>query len=116
VPGRSSNPILGGADRYFDPTAFALPAAGFYGDLGRNTLIGPGLASTDLSVGKRFRVGGRVDLQFRAELFNAFNRRNLAIPSQRTVFTSTGAVGSAGRITATTTSARQLQFGLRMGF
>jgi hypothetical protein len=116
VAGASNNPVLGGPDRYFDPAAFALPDAGFYGDLGRNTLIGPGLATTDLSLGKRFDLGSDVRLQFRAEVFNLFNRANFAIPSQRTVFTSSGAVGSAGRITSTTTSARQVQLGLKLVF
>jgi hypothetical protein len=116
VAGRSHNPVVGGPDRYFDATAFSLPEAGFYGDLGRNTLIGPGLATTDVSLNKRFVLGGRMHVQVRAEVFNVFNRPNLAIPSQRTVFTSTGPVGSAGRITATTTSARQLQFGVKLTF
>ena len=116
VPGASSNPILGGPDRYFDPAAFALPAAGFYGNLERNTLIGPGLATTDVSLNKRFDVGGDAKLQFRVEVFNLFNRANFAIPSSRTVFTSTGPVGSAGRITSTTTSARQVQLGLKVTF
>ena len=40
--------------RYYDPSAFSLPAAGFYGNLGRNTLIGPGLAMLDVSLNKRF--------------------------------------------------------------
>ena len=79
-------------------------------------MIGPGLATTDLSLNKRFEVGDRVVLQFRTEVFNVFNRANFSIPSSRTVFTSTGPVGSAGRITTTTTSARQLQLGLKMTF
>jgi len=57
-----------------------------------------------------------VRAQFRAETFNLFNRPNFAIPSQRTVFSSTGPVGSAGRITATTTSVRRIQFGLKVVF
>jgi hypothetical protein len=114
--GASNNPILGGPDRYYDPAAFALPDAGFFGDLGRNTLIGPGLATTDLSLSKRFDMGSSMKLRFRAEVFNLFNRANFAIPSQRTVFTSSGAVGSAGRITSTTTSARQVQLGLKLTF
>lgn len=116
VPGASSNPVLGGPDRYFDPSAFALPEAGFYGNLARNTLIGPGLATTDLSINKRFEVGRGAGLQLRVEIFNLFNRANFAIPSQRTVFTSTGPVGSAGRITSTTTSARQMQLGIKLMF
>ncbi|HET8548814.1 MAG TPA: TonB-dependent receptor, partial [Bryobacteraceae bacterium] len=116
VAGRSANPILGGPDRYYDPTAFALPAEGFYGNLGRNTLIGPGLVMVDLSLNKRFRITERVGLQFRTEMFNALNRPNFAIPTQRTVFSSSGPVGSAGRITSTLTSARQLQFGAKLVF
>lgn len=116
VDGRTNNPILGGPDRYYDPSAFALPAAGFYGNLGRNTLIGPGLTMMDMSVNKRFRLSDRVDLQFRTEMFNSLNHPNFAIPSQRTVFSSAGPVGSAGRITTTQTSARQLQLGLKLIF
>jgi hypothetical protein len=116
APGASNNPILGGPDRYFDPSAFTLPEAGFYGNLGRNTLTGPGLANVDLSLSKRFRLTEGAALQFRAEAFNLFNRPNFAIPSQRTVFSGAGRVGSAGRITSTTTPARQLQFGLKLTF
>jgi hypothetical protein len=116
VAGRSTNPILGGPDRYFDASAFALPAAGFFGNLGRNTLIGPGLGMLDLSVNKRFRITERIAVQFRTEIFNSLNRPNFAIPSARTAFTSSGVVGSAGRITSTVTSARQIQLGLKVVF
>lgn len=116
VAGRSNNPVLGGPDRYFDSTAFALPEAGFFGNLGRNTLVGPGLVMADISINKRFRISERVSAQFRTEMFNSLNHPNFAIPSARTVFTSTGPVGSAGRITSTLTSARQLQLGLKLTF
>ncbi len=116
VAGRGANPVLGGPDRYFDPAAFVLPAAGLYGNLGRNTLIGPGLAMVDVSLNKRFRLSERLNLQFRTEMFNSLNHPNFAIPSQRTVFSSSGAVGSAGRITSTLTSSRQLQLGLKLVF
>jgi hypothetical protein len=114
--GSGNNPILGGPDRYFDPSAFVLPEAGFFGNLGRNTLIGPGLFTIDLSVNKRFQPSERMTVQFRVEMFNALNRPNFSIPSQRTVFSSSGAVGSAGRITSTQTSARQLQLGVKVIF
>jgi hypothetical protein len=116
VAGRSNNPILGGPDRYFDSSAFTVPEAGVFGNLGRNTLIGPGLVMVDMSVNKRLRITDRVEAQFRAEMFNALNRPNFAIPSQRTVFSNSGPVGSAGRITSTATSARQLQLGLKLVF
>ncbi len=116
VPGRSSNPVKGGPVQYFDPTAFALPAPGYYGNLGRNTLIGPGLISIDGAINKSFLFGERSRLQLRAEVFNIPNRANFAIPSQRNVFTTTGPVASAGLITNTLTTSRQIQLGARFDF
>jgi hypothetical protein len=116
VNGRSNNPILGGPNKYFDPAAFALPAPGYYGTLGRNTLIGPGLIALDLAANKTFRLREHLNLQFRTEVFNSLNHPNFSIPSQRTAFSSTGPVGSAGLITTTKTSSRQLQFGLKLTF
>jgi carboxypeptidase family protein/TonB-dependent receptor-like protein len=116
VAGNSINPILGGPNKYFDPSAFALPAPGYYGNLGRNTLIGPGLGALDLAANKTFRLRERLNLQFRTEVFNFLNHPNFSVPSQRTIFSSTGAVGSAGLITTTRTSSRQLQFGLKLTF
>lgn len=116
VVGRSSNPIKGGPVQYFDPTAFSLPAAGYYGNLGRNTLIGPGLASVDTALAKNFRFSDRARLQLRAEVFNLPNRPNFGIPSQRNVFTTTGRVASAGTITTTLTPSRQIQLGARFDF
>jgi hypothetical protein len=117
VPGRNSNPIRGGAVQYFDPTAFALPTAGFFGNLGRNTMIGPGLISIDGAVNKTIAIGERAHVQLRGEVFNIPNRPNWDIPSQRNVFATGGArVGSAGVITSTLTSSRQIQLGARLDF
>jgi hypothetical protein len=117
VPGRSSNPIKGGPVQYFDPTAFSLPAPGYFGNLGRNTMIGPGLVSIDGAVNKSFAFGDRARLQLRGEVFNIPNRPNFDIPSQRNVFSTGGArVGSAGVITSTLTSSRQIQLGARFEF
>ncbi|SEB58543.1 TonB-dependent Receptor Plug Domain [Terriglobus roseus] len=116
-PGRSSNPIKGGPVQYFDPTAFALPTPGFFGNLGRNTMIGPGLVSIDGALNKSFAFGERARLQLRGEVFNIPNRPNFGIPSQRNVFATGGArVGSAGVITSTLTSSRQIQLGARFEF
>jgi hypothetical protein len=116
VPGMSTNPILGDPARYFDPSSFVLQPAGFYGNLGRNTLIGPGLAKVDFSLNKRFPVTERLGLELRAEAFNLFNHPNFSIPSQRAVFSGVNSttglgipVASAGLITTTQTSSRQLQ-------
>ncbi len=115
-PGASNNPIRGGPDQYFSPGAFCLPAAGFYGNLGRNTLIGPGLMMLTPSLSKQFLISEKIRLQFRSEFFNILNHPNFAAPSSRVVYNNSGLVGSAGLITATTTSARQIQFGLKLSF
>jgi len=110
-PGASSNPALGGPDRYFDETAFELQPENTRGTLGRNTLIGPGLVSVDASVGKSFSLGESRSLLFRAEVFNLPNHPNFATPSGQIAFTPT-----AGRITSTVTTSRQIQLGLKFTF
>jgi hypothetical protein len=114
--GANPNPILGGPDLYFDPLAFELQPAGFTGNLGRNTLIGPGLANSDLSLVKLFKLSEHRSLQFRAEAFNVFNRANFGIPL-RVLFDARGnRIGSAGKIQNTVTPSRQIQFGLKFAF
>lgn len=122
VPGKSQNPILGSPDQWFDPTAFARPTPGFYGNLGRNTLIGPGLVNFDLVLVRRFPVTERANVQFRAEVFNLFNHANFGLPNLAPIIQdSTKPAGwsynpSAGRIGSTTTNSRQIQFGLKLTF
>jgi hypothetical protein len=107
--------ILGTPAQWFNPAAFLAPpnGSGFYGNLGRDTLIGPGLATWDLSFLKETRIRERSTLQFRAELFNILNRANFNTPNA-IVFTPTGASPTAGVITSTSTTARQVQFGLKL--
>ncbi len=107
--------ILGGPNQWFNPAAFLAPVngSGFYGNLGRDTLLGPGLATWDLSFLKDTRLGERMNLQFRAELFNVLNRANFNTPNA-IVFTPTGVSPTAGVITSTATSSRQIQFGLKL--
>ncbi len=108
---------LGGADLFYDPCAFELQEAGYYGNLGRNTVIGPGLTTFDFALVKNTAVGEGRDLQFRWEVFNLFNRANFALPNLTAFLAASGAAsGSAGRITSTVTSARQMQFGLKYTF
>ncbi|MBI4474901.1 MAG: TonB-dependent receptor [Acidobacteria bacterium] len=117
-PGFSNNPILGGPDRYWDINAFELPPVNERGNLGRNTLIGPDLVNLDFSLGKSFDLGEQRSLQFRAEVFNAPNHPNFATPSGVIAFTNAaGAVSPTwGRITSTVTTARQIQFGLKLTY
>lgn len=122
APGCSNNPILGGPDRYWDVTCFQLQPPNTRGNLGRNTLIGPGLVSVDVSLIKSFPIGRDRTLQFRAECFNLPNHPNFAVPSGRTAFTGVNPDGTPilaptwGRITSTVTTSRQIQLGLKLMF
>ncbi len=107
--------ILGNVNEWFNPAAFLAPpnGSGFYGNLGRDTLIGPSLATWDFSLLKDTPVRERLNLQFRAELFNLLNRANFNTPNA-VVFTPTGVSPTAGLITSTSTTSRQVQFGLKL--
>jgi len=107
--------IIGSPDEYFNPNAFEPPLAGTYGNAGRNSLQGPGLAETDISIAKRFDLTERVNLQFKAEAFNLLNRTNFNTPNT-IVFTSAtaGPSPTAGVITSTSTTSRQIQFGMKL--
>jgi hypothetical protein len=116
LPGRNQNPVLGGPDKYFDPSSFVLSPTGFYGNLGRNTLLTPGSATLDCTLAKVIPLSERLKLDFRTELFNLLNRANFGLPSN-TIFTSSGAIqGNVGRISSTVTTSRQIQFGLKLIF
>jgi hypothetical protein len=107
--------ILGGPNQYFNPIAFIQPLPGTYGNVGRNILEGPGLVTTDLSLSKVFRLSERLNLQFRSEFFNLFNHTNFNTPNPVVYALATGGPSpTAGVITATTTTSRQIQFGLKL--
>jgi hypothetical protein len=111
------NVILGTPQEWFNPKAFALPAAGYYGNLGRDTFDGPGLFNLDLAAHKILWVKERQRITFRAECFNITNHPNFQVPSGLAVFNSSGAVlSTAGQITTTSTNSRQMQLALRLDF
>ncbi len=114
-PNFTGSAILGSPTQWFNPAAFLQPPpnSGFYGNLGRDNLIGPGLATWDFSAIKDTRIRERLSLQFRAEIFNLLNRANFNTPNL-IVFTPSGVSGTAGAITSTSTTARQVQFGLKL--
>ena len=117
APGRTLHGIYKGTpNQWFDPSVFTLPVAGTYGNVGRNTLLGPGLASLDLSLFKTTQLSERWKLQFRAEFFNLLNRANLSFPSLIVLTTSGAPSSSAGLITSTATTSRQIQFGLKLNW
>ncbi|MCH7978256.1 MAG: carboxypeptidase regulatory-like domain-containing protein [Acidobacteria bacterium] len=135
APGASNNPTsgttagcagvdagreLGTPDLYFDPCAFALQPEGFLGNLGRNTMIAPGVATVDFSLAKTFPLSAITEdarIEFRGEFFNLFNRPNFGLPIDD-VFgrRSLRPDSDAGAITETNGSARQIQFALRLTF
>ena len=96
--------------RWFDTTAFATPAIYTYGNLGRNTLYGPGRWNLDSSLFKDFHATERVTVQFRAEAFNLFNHPQFGQPN------ATVGTGTVGTITSTVGNPRQLQLALRVQF
>ncbi|MGD0199398.1 MAG: TonB-dependent receptor [Bryobacteraceae bacterium] len=117
VAAPGANLIRGDPLQWFDPNAFALPPAGMYGNLGRNTLQGPGLVTSDLALHKVLWSTERQSVRLRVEAFNVVNHPNFQIPSALTLFTSAlSRVGSAGQITSTTTTSRQIQLALRWMF
>ena len=111
-----SGPVITGAQsQWFNPNAFIPPVAGTWGNLGRGTYRGPGLAELDLSLFKTAALSERVKLEFRAECFNLQNRANFATPNA-TVFSGTAINASAGLISSTVTTSRQLQMGMKLDF
>ena len=97
-------------DRWFDPAAFALPAAFTFGNAGRNLIIAPGTVNLDLLIGRNFVFTERTRLEFRGEFYNAANTAHFGRPN--------AVIGSpqAGTITNTATPNRQIQLGLRLVF
>jgi TonB-dependent receptor-like protein len=132
APGANSNPVHGvtagcdgiipageklqTADRWYDPCAFSLPAAGFFGNLGRNTVTGPGTSNFDFTLVKNTKVTETKSLELRAEFFNLFNHANFLFPSLNVFNSSRARSGNAGRISDTTTANRQIQLGLKFIF
>jgi hypothetical protein len=113
--------VLGNPNQWFNPQAFLAPPpnSGFYGNAGRDIIPGPGLATWDFSVLKDTKITERFRLQFRAEISNLLNRANFNTPNlivftPPTAANPTGVSGTAGAITSTSTTARQVQFGLKL--
>ena len=122
-PGCSSPVNPGNPANYIKTQCFAAPnPSTLLGNAGRNSLTGPGLFNTDYSIFKNSyirRISENFNVQFRAEFFNVFNRANFAPPIDNNVlFNQDGSsVGNdVGKVTATQTASRQIQFGLKVIF
>ena len=114
-PDFHGSPVLGQPSEWFNPAAYLAPPAnsGFYGNLSRDSLPGPGLATWDFSGQKDTELGEGLTLQFRGEIFNLLNRANFNTPNLIT-FTPSGVSATAGAITSTSTTSRQVQFALKL--
>ena len=111
--------------QWFNPAAFMLQPVGTLGNVGHDSLVGPGLADFDFGIHKNTKLGllGEAgNVEFRAEAFNLLNHPNLGMPA---IATFAGALtdpvtapplSGAGQITTTAGTSRQLEFALRISF
>jgi hypothetical protein len=114
-PAFTGNVIVGQQTQWFNPNAYILPAVGTWGNVGRGILTGPSLSSLDMSFFKTIPVRERINLQIRTEMFNILNHTNLGTPNA--IVFSNGVISpTAGLITATATTSRQIQFGAKLIF
>jgi hypothetical protein len=96
-------------DRWFDTTAFTLPALFTFGNSGRGILYGPPLRNMDLKIGKNFHFRERYRVEFRAEMFNFTNTPAFALPDRNVNLPQGGRISSAGE-------PRDIQLGLKLSF
>jgi hypothetical protein len=97
------------ADRWFDPTAFALPAPFTFGSAPRNSVLGPGFVNVDLALAKTWNVAGSSVLELRWEVFNLLDRANFDLPNRIFGTPNFGRIFSAK-------SPREMQAGVRLAF
>jgi hypothetical protein len=86
------------------------------GELGRNSITGPGFVNTDFSVTKNTKITERFNLQFRTEFFDLFNHPNFGNPVLTTTSSAFGVIQSTRFPTGDFGSSRQVQFALKLQF
>ena len=97
-------------DSWFNVNAFASPTPGTFGNLGRNTLYGPGLSAINMSLHKVFKFTERMNLDFSANATNLTNHPSFALPDK-----AIGA-GHVGRISGTSVGSRQMELVAKFRF
>jgi len=111
--------VTGDPLQWYNAAAFVRPEAGYLGNLGRNTLIGPGFFSVDAVLAKRMSMGRseRIKIDLRFECFNTLNHTNFDLPlaERMQVFTRTAIREDAGRITSASPG-REVQLGVKVIF
>jgi hypothetical protein len=123
VPGVSIYAANQSINNWFNPAAFAVPAAGTWGNLGRYIARGPGYYEIDTALQKKFPIRERINLTFRAEAFNLLNHPVYANPSGSIGSNPLAPSANFGRITSIlntgavgTGTPRRIQFALRLDF
>jgi hypothetical protein len=110
----TGQPVFGGGTRtpseWFNPAAFATPAAYTFGDVGRNSVYGPPLQTLDFALARTFRLTEKTSFQFRGEAFNALNKVNLGTPNR---YVNTPQFGT---VTMAMTPGREIQLSARVSF
>jgi len=101
-----SNPT---ATRFFDPSAFQIPAAGTFGNSGRNVIVGPGIRNVDMALMRSLRLSDSTRGQFRADFYNVFNNSNFVAPPSMQNFADSPDFGAL----FVARSARIVQLGLK---
>ncbi|MGA2098795.1 MAG: TonB-dependent receptor, partial [Candidatus Acidiferrum sp.] len=106
-----SNPSV---NEWFNTAAFAAPTSGTFGNLGRNTLYGPGFSNVNLSIAKNFRLPREgMSLEFRADAYDLFNHTNYHNPNAALGASDFGEITDSAGYVATL---RVLQLGLHFRF
>jgi hypothetical protein len=108
----ASNGLKKSINNWFDVGCFPTPTTFTWGDSGKNVLEGPGEVTADLALRKIFNTSDSTNVEFRFELFNAFNHPVFGLPDN---FITDGP-GSTGVITSTVLPSRELEFGLKLHF
>ena len=110
----TGQPVFGpgtqNTSQWFNPAAFSTPAAFTFGNVGRNTVYGPGMQTMDIALARSFPIHERVRLEMRAEGYNSLNHSNFGTPNR---FVNTAQFGS---ITEASTPGRVFQLSARVSF
>jgi hypothetical protein len=103
-------------NNWLNPAAFSLPASGTFGNLGRNTIFGPGFAQADLSLLKETPITESSRLEFRAEFYNFVNHPNFGQPNTTFGTAAFGQVLSTFGATLGVGTSRQIQLAMKLYF
>jgi hypothetical protein len=119
VPGVSFYTAHQTVQQWLNPAAFSTPAQYTYGNAGRDILNGPGEAVWDFSLIRKFPLGERMNLEFRAEMFNILDSPNFTLPNADVSSPSFGVIGNtvqpiAGQASGGPGDPREIQFALRL--